>query len=60
MIGVSLLPGLSQKIRDSGMELPKPTTQHGGKKRKSRADDEFTLRDFSRSIMDAITRASRH
>jgi len=60
MIGVNLLPGLSQKIRDSGMELPKPTTQHGGKKRKIQAADEFALRDFSRSIMDAITRASRH
>ena len=60
MIGVDLLPGLSQKIRDSGMDLPKPASQRGGKKRKSQAEEEFMLSDFSRSIMDAITRASRH
>lgn len=60
MIGVSLLPGLSQKIRDGGMDLPKPASQRGGKRRKSQAEDEFTLSDFSRSIMEAITRASRH
>src|SRR5450830_757857 len=60
MIGVSLLPGLSQKIRDSGMDLPKPASQRGGKKRKSQAEDEFALRDFSRSIIGAINRASQH
>jgi endonuclease G len=58
MIGVSLLPGLSQKVRDSGMDLPKPSSQRG-KKQKSKAEDEFTLRDFSRSIIDAIKRASQ-
>lgn len=64
MIGVNLLPGLSQKIRDNGMELPKPVSQRGGKKRKSQGSgqgqDEFTLSDFSRSIIDAINRASQH
>lgn len=58
MIGVSLLPGLSQKVRDSGMDLPKPNSQRG-KKKKSKAEEEFTLRDFSRSIIDAIKRASQ-
>jgi endonuclease G len=58
MIGVSLLPGLSQKVRDSGMDLPKPSSQRG-KKKKSKAEEEFTLRDFSRSIIDAIKRASQ-
>ena len=57
MIGVSALPGLSQKIRDSGMALPKPTSSRGGNKPKSPTEDEFTLRDLSRSIMDAIKRA---
>lgn len=58
MIGVSLLPGLSQKVRDSGMDLPKPISQRG-KKKKSKAEEEFMLRDFSRSIIDAIKRASQ-
>jgi endonuclease G len=58
MIGVSLLPGLSQKVRDSGMDLPKPSSQRG-KKKKSKAEEEFTLRDFSRSIIDAIKRANQ-
>ena len=40
MIGVSPLPGLSQRVRDSGMELPKPSSQRGSK-RKSQAADEF-------------------
>src|SRR5450830_1000075 len=60
MIGVSLLPGLSQKIRDSGMDLPKPASQRGGKRRKSQAEDEFALRDFSRSIIGAINHARQH
>ncbi|MBC7548538.1 MAG: DNA/RNA non-specific endonuclease [Polaromonas sp.] len=60
MVGVSPLPGLSQQIRDNGMKLPKPSSQRGGKKRKGPADDEFILRDFGRSIIDAIGRASKH
>ena len=60
MIGVSLLPGLSQQIRDNGMTLPKPSTQRGSKKRKGPVDDEFTLRGFGRSVIDAISRASKH
>ena len=60
MIGISLLPGLPQKVRDSGMDLPKPVSQRGGKKRKSQAEEEFALRDFSRSIIDAINHARQH
>jgi len=60
MIGVSLLPGLSQKIRDSGMDLPTPSSQSGGNRRRSRPESEFTLRDLSRSIIGAINRASQH
>lgn len=60
MIGVSPLPGLSRKIRDSGMDLPKPSSQRRGKKRKSQEEDEFMLREFGRSIIDAINRASQH
>lgn len=60
MIGVSLLLGLPRKIRDGGMDLPKPASQRGGKKRKSQPEDEFTLRDISRSIIDAIKRVGQH
>ena len=59
MVGVSLLPGLSQKIRDGGMVLPKPQAQHGSKKSMAKAEDEFKLSDFSRTILDAIKRASQ-
>ena len=57
MIGVSLLPGLSQTIRDGGMNLPKPSSQRskGGKnKEASKAPEEFTLREFSRSLLGAL------
>ena len=60
MVGLKLLPGLSQQVRDGGMNLPKPSA-HNGKKPRSKkgqpAEEEFTLKDFSRSIFDAIGRA---
>ncbi|MDB5932456.1 MAG: hypothetical protein JWR60_4163 [Polaromonas sp.] len=67
LVGIKLLPGLPQQVRDSGMDLPKPSAPHG-KKRKSpktqndqnvQVEDEFTLKDFSRSILDAIRRAGK-
>ncbi len=45
------------------MILPKPSAQHGGKKskgKKAQLEEEFTLQDFSRSIIDAIGRAGKH
>ena len=64
LVGIELLPGLSQQIRDSGMDLPKPSSARGKKSRSEKgqsagagAEEEFTLRDFSRSILDAIGRA---
>jgi len=66
MVGISLLPGLPQKVRDAGMELPKPVSPHDrkGKARKAQGgqapEEEFTLKDFSRSILDAIGRAIKH
>lgn len=64
LIGVSLLPGLPQKVRDGGMDLPKPTFARG-KKSKSKseseskipAEEEFSLRDLGKIILDAINRA---
>ena len=63
MVGISLLPGLPKAVRDGGMILPKPSAQHGGKKpkgKKVQPEEEFTLRDFSRSIIDAIGRVISH
>ncbi|NMM07421.1 DNA/RNA non-specific endonuclease [Polaromonas sp.] len=51
MIGVSLLPGLSRKVRDNGMELPMPTSRRGAKSRKSPAQEKF--------ILNALKRASQ-
>jgi endonuclease G len=63
MVGLQLLPGLPQKVRDGGMDLPKPTSAHDSKKPKGQrgpAPEEFTLKEFSRSIIDAIGRAIKH
>ena len=62
MVCVSLLPALPQNIRDVGMILPNPSAQRGKKpKRKAEVPtEEFTLQDFSRSIIDAIKRADQH
>ncbi|CAM3319157.1 DNA/RNA non-specific endonuclease [Polaromonas hydrogenivorans] len=62
MVGISLLPGLPQQVRDGGMDLPKPSSAHGKKPKakKGQPEEEFTLKDFSRSILDAIGRAIKH
>ncbi|CAN5512010.1 hypothetical protein BH10PSE16_BH10PSE16_34790 [soil metagenome] len=62
MIGISLLPGLPQSVRDAGMAMPKPVSRRGwrGKdKSKSKTEDEFTLRDFASLVIDAINRAAQ-
>ena len=67
LVGIKLLPGLSQQVRDSGMDLPKPSNKKSRSKKGQPADvgagagagaeEKFTLKDFSRSILDAIGRA---
>ena len=62
MVGLKLLPGLPQQVRDGGMMLPKPNSSQGKKSRSQKeqpaeAKEEFTLKDFSRNILDAIGRA---
>ena len=57
MIGIIVLPGLAQQVRDAGMALPKPVSRHG-RKSKARPADEFTLRDVASLVIDAIHRAS--
>ena len=58
LIGLDLLPGLPQHVRDAGMQLPKPVAWQGRKKG-ARAVDEFTMRDFTSLVIDAISRASK-
>ena len=62
LTGVDLLPGLPQRIRDAGMQLPKPISRQGRKKagRAVKADDEFKLRDFTSLVIDAMNRASKN
>ena len=58
MVGISLLPGLPQQVRDAGMALPKPVSRQG-RKGKGR-EEEFTLRDVASLVLDAIQRASKN
>ncbi len=58
MIGISLLPGLPQQVRDAGMALPKPVSRQDRNKAVRPADD-FTLRDFTSLVIDALNRASK-
>ena len=58
MIGIKLLSGLPQEVRDGGMLLPKPVSWRG-RKRTVKLDDEFLLRDFTSLVIDAINRASK-
>ena len=50
------LPALPAQAREKAMDLPKPLAQHGGKKSKGKAqeEDEFTLRDASRLLLDLL------
>ena len=58
MVGLSLLPGLPQQVRDAGMALPKPESRQDRRK-KSKPEDEFTLRDLASLVIDAIQRAGK-
>ena len=58
MVGLSLLPGVPQQVRDAGMALPKPTARQDRRK-KTQPADEFTLRDLASIVIDAIQRAGK-
>ena len=58
MVGLSLLPGLPQQVRDAGMALPKPVSRQG-RGRKNKPEEEFTLRDLASLVIDAIQRAGK-
>ena len=57
--GINALPGLGAKIREAGMDLPKPKSARSSSKRRRPAEDEFSLRELSRSFLEAIERAFR-
>lgn len=59
MVGLSLLPGLPQNVRDAGMALPKPDSRQDRRK-KPKPEDDFTLRDFTSLVIDALSRAIKH
>lgn len=56
LAGIDPLPALSPQAREQAMELPKPLAQRGGKKTGSKAqqEEEFTLRDASRLLLDLL------
>ena len=58
MVGINLLPGVPQKVRDAGMTLPKPTLRQGGKKTSNKTD-EFTLQDFIKLLIDLYHRIKK-
>ena len=60
IVGINLLPGLPQKVRDAGMDLPKPNAQRSKKKKSKAVEEEFTLQEFSHSIIEAIKHAVQH
>ena len=59
MVGLKLLPGLPQKVRDAGMKLAKPASQHPSQRRRDRGEDEFKLEDLPRLFFNAIRRAAQ-
>ena len=59
MVSLSLLPGLPQQVRDAGMALPKPEPRQDRRK-KANPEDDFTLRDFTSLVIDALNRALKY
>ncbi len=57
LAGIDPLPALPAQAREQALELPKPQGQRGNKKAsdsKAQEDDEFTLRDASRLLLDLL------
>ena len=60
MVGLNVWPSLPVRVREAGMDLPKPESQRGGDKNRSKnqpPEDEFQLKDFARGVIDLIQRA---
>ena len=62
MIGIAPLPGVPQRVRDTAMSLPVPSSDgasaHVGKKRKRGGglpeNEEFSLSDFARQTIESV------
>lgn len=55
LAGIDPLPGLPAQAREQAMNLPKPQANRGGgKKSQPQQEDEFTLRDASRLLLDLL------
>ncbi len=61
MIGIQALPGVSKRVRDSGMELPvpyNPRNSRAAKKPRSTPEDtppvEFSLGEFARRVLEKL------
>ena len=56
LVGIDPLPGLPAQAREQAMNLPKPQGNRGGSGKKSQPqqEDEFTLRDASRLLLNLL------
>jgi len=58
LAGIDPLPGLPAQAREQAMSLPKPQGNRGGggggKKTQPQQEDEFTLRDASRLLLNLL------
>jgi endonuclease G len=55
LVGLRLLPGLPQHVRDNGMVLPKPTRQGGSRRKGETAPEvEYNLSDRARQAIEKV------
>ena len=57
MVGLKLLPGLSQTVRDAGMSLPRPIAEHPCQRSRGLGQEEFRLRPLPRLLLNTIRSA---
>lgn len=58
MVGINVLPTLPNKVRESGMSLPKPVSQRGGgsQNKNQPPEEEYQLKDLLHGVRDFIQR----
>ena len=60
LVGIRALPALPQGLRDTAMELPRPRSQHGPRKKKGATTpepEEFSLGDAARRALGRLLRS---